>query len=170
MTDTEITTLKLLTLFDRMNRDIKSEAVSQKDISEFYSLKNDFLLSLLKHKPWNMIIRLHYIPYFRHSTETGNKDGEQIRDNGIKKTLEYNVAQTPPAENEPEIKGGAVIEMEIDYFDIQFSFHIPAEKAKKMNIDISNLPQKTWISDNEHQKNRFLKFKEEVSSFLEKMH
>jgi len=166
MKKTEFILFKMLSLFDRMNHSIKNEKWSDEDKDEFYKLKDDFLKMLFKDKPWNMIIYLYHIPYFRYSAETKDKAGEMMRKNGNKMPFEYYLSKVKPSLHDIEIKEKATVEMEIEYINTHFSFHIQAMKVKDWDIDINDIPKKVWISNKDYRKTRLNDFKKEVNSLM----
>ena len=166
MKKTEFILFKMLSIFDRMNHSIKNEKWSDEDKNEFYKLKDDFLKTLFVDKPWNMIIYLCYIPYFRYCTATKDKAGELMRKDGNKMPFEYYLSQVKPSEHDVEIKERSTVEMKIEYLDTHFSFHIQAMKVKDWDIDINDIPKKVWISNKDYRKTRLSNFKQEVNSLM----
>jgi hypothetical protein len=153
----EIPLLKLLTLFARLTHSAKSERWPEKDRNEFYSLKDDFLKTLIKDKFRELLIRLYYIPYYRYSTATKDKAGKLMREDNSRMPFEYYLSLIEPGDNDIEIKDKATVEMVVEFLDTEWSFHIQATKIAEWGINIDNMPKKVWVSEKEY---RQIKLKE----------
>jgi hypothetical protein len=152
-----------------MNHSIKNEKWSDEDKNEFYKLKDDFLKTLFVDKPWNMIIYLYYIPYFRYCTATKDNAGELMRKDSNKMPFEYYLLQVKPSKLDVEIKERSTVEMKIEYLDTHFSFHIPAMKVKDWDIDLNDIPRKVWISNKDYRETRLNNFKQEVDLLIKQL-
>lgn len=143
---------KLLSLFEQSNHQIQNSEWSEVEISDFYSAKDQFLELLVKLKLRNLKVNLYYIPYFKYCNLTKDKAGILMRNDSSKKPFEYYLSLVEPCSYDKELMDKATIELEILSETKIFSFHIPFEKSKNWDIDLSKIPKKPWISRSEFKR------------------
>jgi|LSQX01.1.fsa_nt_gb hypothetical protein len=161
------TWFKLLTLFEQLNHLVKEGEWFEEDIEEFYLMKDQFLDLIYREKPENIKIKLMYVPYFKYCQETKDKAGVLMRNEFPRKPFEYYLSMVEPSEDDLEIPEKATIEMEVNFENRLFCFHIPVERTIDWDMDKNALPKKVWVSGKEFHRNQFLKAKKEINALLQ---
>lgn len=158
---------KLLTLFDQTNYLIKEGEWYLEDKMEFYEMKDKFLTFIIKNRPEELDIATYYIPYYKYSKATKDKAGELMREDEKWRPFEYFLSLVEPTSDDVEVTEKATIEVEVTYQDRDFSFQIPINKMPDWDLDIDQLPRKSWLSGKEYHRDKFTTIKFELNELME---
>ncbi|HZJ80736.1 MAG TPA: hypothetical protein VFC69_09210 [Dysgonamonadaceae bacterium] len=160
---------KLLTLFDQTDHLIKEGDWYMEDKIEFYEMKDKFLSFIIKNRPEELPVTISYIPYYKYSKETKDKAGQLMREDDKWRPFEHYLSLVEPCSDDVEITEKATIDVEINYQDRVFNFHIPLNKMPDWDINIDELPRKAWLSGQEFRREQFNKIKVELNELMEEV-
>lgn len=157
---------KMLTIIEKLNRNLKEDGWIKEDEINAYALKDLVVMKLLREKPECVKTEVFLVPYIRYSMATKDKAGAMMRSDTVKRPFEYYLSRVEPSPADVEVPEKATVEVVAECMENPFSFHMPLPQIKACGIDTASLPRKTWINAPDFHHATYLSAKEQIEQAI----
>lgn len=156
--------LRLLGLVDYCNHAVKRGEWYQKDVEQFYNLKDSVMKKLYRNPPDGVNVNLKRV------LDAESSDNNEYEPESLSR-LKLNEYPDIPQERQQydentDLCESTLIEMQVTHEGRMFCFHIPAEKVKDWGLNVTVLSFKKWIPSREFNRQFFKESFEKIQELL----